>query len=89
MTLQNYILYGIKESSKHLICDGKLRELVDTAEYILLKAKDYTFCEIHDENGIVWAATTNMLNENMFVVYPVPAVINQLMISVEEQYVEN
>ena len=89
MILKNYILYGIKDSCKHLICDGRLRELVDTAEYILLKAKEYTYCEIYDNDGIVWAATTNMLNQNMFIVYPVPAVINQLMVGVEEQYVEN
>ena len=41
MDSKSYILYGIKDSSKHIIDhSAKLRELVNTAEYILLKAKE-------------------------------------------------
>lgn len=88
MNPKSYILFGIKDGSKHLIDHNcKLREIVNTAEYILLKTKEYTYCEIHDEEGIVWAATTNMLNKEMFVVYPVPNIIDKLFkTSVEEKY---
>ena len=91
MNPKSYILYGIQDGDKHIIDhNDNLRELVSTSELILLKAKRFTYCEIHDDKGIVWAATTNMLNQHMFVVYPVPSVIDQLFkTSVEEKYGDN
>ena len=80
-----YYLYGIKDDIQLEIDTSiEIYQLIDQAEYILLKAKRYTECKIYqtynkiEKPKLIWHSTTEMLSKNT-TIYPVSKLINYLI----------